>query len=107
MDDYIKDCVVSTWAKINYEGELPAIQYDAYIDMIAEPYLMADTDADALLVLDCISDVFKRRYEKYEVNKDADIAAYAMIVASAFRSRDRLMTSRIKTAKTKTRKSVK
>ena len=107
MDDYIKECVVSTWAKINYEGELPAIQYDAYIDMIAEPYLMADNDADVLLVLDCISDVFKRRYEKYKVSKDADIAAYAMIVASAFRSRDRLMTSRIKTAKTKTKKSVK
>lgn len=107
MDDYIKECVVSTWAKINYEGELPAIQYDAYIDMIAEPYLMADNDADALLVLDCISDVFRRRHERYKVSKDADIAAYAMIVASAFRSRDRLMTSRIKTAKTKTAKRAK
>ena len=107
MDAYIKECVVSTWGKINYEGELPEIQYDAYIDMIAEPYLMADNDADALLILDCISDVFKRRYERYQVQKDADIAAYAMIVASAFRSRDRLMTSRIKTAKTKTAKRVK
>lgn len=101
MDCYIKECVVSTWAKINHEGELPAIQYDAYIDMIAEPYLMADTDEDALLILDCISDVFKRRYEKYKVPKDADIAAYAMIVASAFRSRDRLKTSKINQAKTK------
>ena len=63
--------------------------------------MMADTDSDALLVLDCISDVFKRRYDKYQINKDADIAAYAMIVASAFRSRDRLKTSKINQAKTK------
>ena len=103
MDDYIKECVVSTWAKVNQDGELPEIQYDAYIDMIAEPYMMADTDSDALLILDCISDVFKRRYDKYQINKDADIAAYAMIVASAFRSRDRLKTSKINQAKIKTR----
>ena len=92
MDKYVLDFVESTKRKLDVEGPLPEVQYLGYIDCICEPYHMADNDDEALLILDCIADVFKRRWERTRYDRDADISAYALIVESAFRSSETIKT---------------
>ena len=92
MDEYVEQFVADTKKKVGIKRRLPKIQYEAYEMIICEPFHMADTLDDALLILDCIIDTFKKRWYSYGKQEDANLAGHAMMVASAFRSADTLLT---------------
>lgn len=96
MDEYLQQFVEDTQKKVNVKRRLPKIQYDAYDSVICEPYHMADTYDEALLLLDCIAETFRTRWSLYHRQEDANIAAHASMVASAFRSSETLRTANFK-----------
>ena len=93
MDDYVLQFVRDTEKKINVKRRLPKFQYEAYEAVIHAPYHLADTEEEALLVLDCISETFRNRWFLYGKQEDANVAAHAQMVASAFRSAETLQTT--------------
>lgn len=92
MDEYIEQFVADTKKKVNIKRRLPRIQYECYAAIIEKPFHMADTMDDALLILDCMIDVFTQRWRLYHKQDDANIAGQAMLVANAFRSADTMLS---------------
>lgn len=92
MDEYVEQFVEDTKKKIGVKRRLPKVQYDAYWDVVCHPYHLAESEEDALLVLDCIEDTFKRRWYLYHKQEDATLAGQAAMVASAFRSAETMQT---------------
>lgn len=93
MDDYVIQFINDTQKKVNVKRRLPKIQYEAYEDVISSPYHLADNEEEALVILDCISETFRNRWFLYHKQEDANLAAHAQMVASAFRSAETLHTS--------------
>ena len=93
MDEYVERFVEDTRKKVNVKRRLPEIQYEAYESVICEPYHMADNYDEALFILDCIAETFRNRWFLYHKQEDANVAAHAQMVASAFRSAETLRTT--------------
>lgn len=93
MDEYVEKFVADTRRKVGIRRRLRKEDYLAYDDVISHPYHMADSTDDALLILDCIEDTFRRRWMLYGKQEDANLAGHAAMVSSAFRSAETLVTS--------------
>lgn len=92
MDEYVEQFVEDTKKKVHIGRRLPRMQYACYAAIIERPFDMANSMDDALLVLDCMADVFSQRWRLYRKQEDANLAGQAMLVASAFRSAETMQT---------------